>query len=197
MLRTRKPLMLILGALLAAIVATTATRHSPAQEETPTQCGVERWAVKTLTDPAASQVNLTPKPATVEDLAALPVPDGFGRDAERLEPEFHVYTVTATLMEFKEEVDSDIHLVIVGESGQEMIAEIPDPECVQGSRVLPQISRARAQFVDRFGQPSRTSWDPVDAPIRVTGVLFFDVRHGQNGVAPNAVELHPVIDIGP
>ncbi len=189
--------MLILGALLAAIVATTATRHSPAQEETPTQCGVERWAVKTLTDPAASQVNLTPKPATVEDLAALPVPDGFGRDAERLEPEFHVYTVTATLMEFKEEVDSDIHLVIVGESGQEMIAEIPDPECVQGSRVLPQISRARAQFVDRFGQPSRTSWDPVDAPIRVTGVLFFDVRHGQNGVAPNAVELHPVIDIGP
>jgi hypothetical protein len=31
----------------------------------------------------------------------------------------------------------------------------------------------------------------------VTGVLFFDVPHGQTGVAPNAVELHPVIGIGP
>ena len=196
-MRARRPLMLILlVALLAAVAATTGTRQSPAQEETPTQCGYERWAVKTLTDPAASQVNLAPKPATVEELTALPVPDGFGRDAERLEPEFHVYTVTATLMEFKEEPDSDIHLVIVGESGQPMIAEIPDPECVQGSRVLPQIARARGQFVQRFGQPSRT-WDRVDAPIRVTGVLFFDVDHGQSGVAPNAVELHPVIGIGP
>ncbi len=199
MLRTRKPLMLILlGALLAVGCSRPAsTPHGLAQGDTPTQCGVERWAVKTLTDPAASQVNLAPKLATVEELAALPVPDGFGRDAERLEPEFHVYTVTATLREFKEEADRDIHLVIWGESGQPMIAEIPDPECVQGSPALPQISRARAQFVDRFSQPSRTSWDQVDTPIRVTGVLFFDVLHGQAGVAPNAVELHPVFDVGP
>jgi len=27
----------------------------------------------------------------------------------------------------------------------------------------------------------------------VTGVLFFDKLHGQLGVAPNGVELHPVI----
>ena len=108
-----------------------------------------------------------------------------------------MYRVTAILMEFKEEADSDIHLVILGESGQSMIAEIPDPKCAQGSRVLPQISRARAQFIDRFGQPSRTSWDQVDAPIRVTGVLFFDVPHGQTGVAPNAIELPPVVDVGP
>ncbi len=153
--------------------------------------------MKTLTDPAAARVNLAPKPATVEELAALPVPDEFGRDAERLEPEFQTYTIAATLVEFKEEADSDIHLVIIGASGQSIIAEIPDPECVQESRVLPQISRARAQFIDRFGQPSRTSWDQVDAPIRVTGVLFFDMPHGQTGVAPNAIELHPVVDIGP
>lgn len=107
------------------------------------------------------------------------------------------YMVAATLREFKEEADSDIHLVIMGESGQSMIAEIPDPECAQGSRVLPQISCARAQFVDRFGQPSRTSWNQADAPIRVTGVLFFDVPHGQTGVAPNAVELHPVVELDP
>jgi hypothetical protein len=28
---------------------------------------------------------------------------------------------------------------------------------------------------------------------RITGVLFFDYDHVQFGVAPNAVELHPVL----
>jgi len=157
-------------------------------------CGVERWAVKTLTDPSASQVNLVPKPATVEELAALPVPDGFSSRAPRLAPEFQTYAIAATLVEFKEEADSDIHLVLLGASGQSMIAEIPDPGCAQGSRVQAQISQARTQFVSVFGQPSR-SWQQVNAPIRLTGVLFFDVPHGQTGVAPNAIELHPVIAV--
>jgi len=87
--------------------------------------------------------------------------------------------------------------VIVGTSGESMIAEIPDPACAQGSRVEAQSARVRGQFVDIFGQPSRTSWSKVNAPITVTGVLFFDVHHGQTGVASNAVELHPVFHIGP
>jgi hypothetical protein len=29
---------------------------------------------------------------------------------------------------------------------------------------------------------------------RVTCVAFFDYKHGQTGVAPNAIELHPVFD---
>jgi hypothetical protein len=28
---------------------------------------------------------------------------------------------------------------------------------------------------------------------RVTGVALFDYDHGQTGVAPNAIELHPVL----
>ncbi len=161
------------------------------------RCGVERWSIKTLTDPDASQVNLTPQSATVEDLAALPVPAGFGPDAARLPPELQTYTVAATLVEFKEEADSDVHLVLHGSSGQSMIAEIPDPQCAQGSRVLSQISAARTQFVNKFGQPSPTSWTRVNAPVTLTGVLFFDIPHGQTGVAPNAVELHPIIGIAP
>jgi hypothetical protein len=31
--------------------------------------------------------------------------------------------------------------------------------------------------------------------IEITGIGFFDFEHGQNGVAPNAIELHPVIAI--
>jgi hypothetical protein len=198
MLTVRKPhrLVLLLTLLAAGCSQPDVTPTGLAQGETSTQCGTERWAIKTLTDPEAGQVNLAPKPTTVEELAGLPVPGGFGRNAERLAPELQAYTVEATLVEFKEEADSDIHLVLLGKSGQSMIAEIPDPRCAQGSHVLPQISRARSQFVDRFGQPRRTSWVYVDAPIRVTGVLFFDVHHGQMGVSRNGVELHPVIATG-
>ena len=153
--------------------------------------------MKTLTDSGAARVNLTPAPATVEQLTALQVPAEISRDAERLPPEFQTYTVRATLVEFKEETDNDIHLVIEGTSGESMIAEIPEPTCAQGSRAQAQIDRARVRFVDIFGQPSRTSWSEVNTSVMVTGVLFFDVHHGQRGVAPNAVELHPVLDVGP
>jgi len=27
----------------------------------------------------------------------------------------------------------------------------------------------------------------------VTGVAFFDFKHGQTGVAPNGIELHPIL----
>jgi hypothetical protein len=33
----------------------------------------------------------------------------------------------------------------------------------------------------------------VCAKATVTGVAFFDYYHGQAGVAPNAIELHPVL----
>ncbi len=197
-LRVHRAYWLILFAtLLAGCTRSISDSDGLAQRETTTQCGVERWDVKTMTDSAAERVNLTPSTATVEQLEALLVPAEFSRDAARLPPEFHTYTVTATLLEFKEEADNDIHLVIVGTSGESMIAEIPDPACAQGSRVEVQIARTRDRFVHLFGQPSRTSWNEVNASATVTGALFFDVHHGQRGVAPNAVELHPVFDIGP
>jgi len=31
------------------------------------------------------------------------------------------------------------------------------------------------------------------AKARVTGVAFFDFKHGQTGVAPNAIESHPIL----
>ena len=32
-------------------------------------------------------------------------------------------------------------------------------------------------------------------PVTVTGIAFFDPLHGQEGVAPNGIELHPVLMI--
>jgi hypothetical protein len=31
--------------------------------------------------------------------------------------------------------------------------------------------------------------------MEITGVGFFDFEHRQSGVAPNAIELHPMLDI--
>jgi hypothetical protein len=35
----------------------------------------------------------------------------------------------------------------------------------------------------------------ADEPVTLFGVGFFDVIHGQRGVAPNGIELHPVLGI--
>jgi hypothetical protein len=35
----------------------------------------------------------------------------------------------------------------------------------------------------------------IAVPVHVTGIGFFDFIHGQTGVAPNGVELHPVLSI--
>jgi len=31
------------------------------------------------------------------------------------------------------------------------------------------------------------------ARAQITGVAFFDFKHGQTGVAPTAIELHPIL----
>jgi hypothetical protein len=165
-------------------------------------CGVERWAVKTGTDPAAGQVDVGhPTPTTVGWLASRPVPASWSEDSPRIagSPEMTAYTVTATLVKYKEETDSDYHLVLSWTDPatgrvHTMIAEIPAPPCAAGSPWLAAITHARKQF-DAVFTASQTSWTPAGVPVTVTGVGFFDALHGQTGVAPNGIELHPALDI--
>jgi len=160
-------------------------------------CGVERWAVKTGTDTAAGTVNLGDvHDTTVAELNGLAVPAGFSQDAGRLagSAEFTVWKVSATLVQYKQEADSDYHLVLKDGQGNTMIAEIPDPLCVHGSSpFLAGITKARAQFNARYAVGDY--WQTANVPVTVTGVGFFDTPHGQTGVARNAIELHPVLDI--
>src|SRR5438874_8825121 len=51
----------------------------------------------------------------------------------------------------------------------------------------------RRAFTAGF-QPTRF-WHRVHVRVYVTGVGFFDFKHGQSGVAPNAIELHPVLSL--
>ena len=62
------------------------------------------------------------------------------------------------------------------------------------------ITEAPAPYCDRRATPLRRRQMRVArnhvrlcARARVTGVAFFDFDHGQTGVAPNAIELHPIL----
>jgi hypothetical protein len=41
--------------------------------------------------------------------------------------------------------------------------------------------------------PSASSFSFLRGSATITGVGFFDLLHGQTGVAPNGIELHPVL----
>jgi len=66
----------------------------PAQQAT--SCGVERRAVKTLTDQGTSRVSFLAKPATIGALRLLAAPD-VGRNSARLAGEFSTYRVRVRL----------------------------------------------------------------------------------------------------
>jgi hypothetical protein len=74
---------------------------------------------------------------------------------------------------------------------------IRDPGCAAGSAVSATLARIREEFVARFGEPVPERFERVRGTptVRITEVLFFDVLHGQRGVAPNSVELHPVLGL--
>jgi hypothetical protein len=75
-------------------------------------CGVERWPVKILGDPMASQVKLTPHPSSVRALRRLRAPPSLPQRARNRPVETSTYRVHARLVESRFEDDSDFHLVI-------------------------------------------------------------------------------------
>ena len=159
------------------------------------QCGVERWSVKTGTDADVGLVNLnTSTPTTISSLRGLTAPSSLPAN-NRVQPtETTVFTINATLTEYKLETDSDYHLVIQDASGNTMIVEIPSPNCVgTGSPFASGIQNARSEFDARFTATS--SFQTANIPVALKGVGFFDFLHGQTGVAPNGIELHPILDV--
>jgi len=159
------------------------------------QCGVERWSIKTGTDSGASGIDLTsPSPTTISSLISPSAPQPIPLDSRVSPTETTDWTISATLVEFKLEGDSDYHLVISDAAGNTMIAEIPSPSCVGASSPFATaIAQARAKFDAAFTPSS--SFQQANVPVQITGVAMFDFLHGQTGVAPNGIEIHPVLDI--
>src|SRR5579859_1102188 len=159
------------------------------------QCGVERWSVKTGTDPDAGLVNLSSVTSTtIANMRAFTAPNPIPANNRVAPAETTQWTIDATLTLFKLESDSDYHLVIQDASGNTMITEIPSPSCVgSGSPFFAGIQNARSEFDAKF--TATTSFQTANIPVRIKGVGMFDFLHGQTGVAPNGIEIHPVLDI--
>jgi hypothetical protein len=139
-------------------------------------CGIERWTVKTLQDRPRL---LPPQQTTIHYLVTRAPPHPL--PAARLPFERHIFTVLAAVVLVRPELDRDLHLVL--RSGRDqMIAEAPLPACTARAFPLRRRQMATARAAVR-----------VCARARITGVAFFDFDHGQTGVAPNAIELHPIL----
>jgi hypothetical protein len=161
------------------------------------KCGVWRWPVKTLSDQAASQVDYTSKPSFVRRLRTLDPPSSLSTDTPRIEPvEFTTYRVRAKLVGAVVEDDHDVHLVIRSPASRRktMIVEFPYARCngAKDSKKRAAMKRARAALSNACGGIG-TSFVDLRGRVRVTGVGFWDEIHGQTGVAPNGIELHPVL----
>lgn len=160
------------------------------------RCGVERWEIKTLSDPEANRVDRTPVTTTVEAMGALPRPARTPQLSRVSPVEFTTYQIDAYLGGFRHESDGDVHLILFGMKNQRasMIAEIPNPFCsgACASGLSADFAKARAKLDQILREPN-----PTDQPIvvRVTGVGFFDRNHRQIGAAPNIIELHPVLTL--
>jgi hypothetical protein len=115
----------------------------------------------------------------------------------RWDGEFTVYRVKGTLTVIKHEADDDdYHLVILDpdHAKETMIVESPLPSCATGSQFLEEIKKVRNAIDAHFGSITNKKLKP-NIPVTVTGVAFFDPKHGQEGVAKNGIELHPILDI--
>jgi len=161
----------------------------------PPQCEGARWSVKTGTDPDAQLVNLgSVTPTTIQTMSGFVPPPSLPENARVSPVETTVWAVDATLTLYMEEDDADYHVILKDQAGNTMITEIPSPSCVgAGSPFAEGIARVRSKFDAMFSVT--TGFQVANIPVRVTGVGFFDFLHGQPGVAPNGIELHPVLDI--
>lgn len=163
------------------------------------QCPKERGAVKMLKDPAGSEVSAhVPLKITVHELVAAEAPERsevMKAESSRFPIEQSVYEVQVLVVGFKKEADLDFHIVIADRENPKitMIAEIPAGSCADGpwAKLFDDLQR---QFAAQVGKPSakfKKPRKPVAATFR--GIGFFDVLHGQTGVAPNGIELHPLL----
>ncbi len=163
---------------------------------TATSCGVWRWDVKTLSDPDRRAVDFTAQPTRIDHLRTLDAPGPLSTDTPRLDGvEKQVFSVRAQLITATVEDDSDIHLVIAprGERHHTMIVEFPLAACVAKRFKRAEMTRARNAMVAACGPISSSSFTDLKGKVRISGVGFWDEIHGQTGVAPNGIELHPVL----
>jgi hypothetical protein len=172
--RTPAPLVAIFAGL--SVVAALSAPESPASSGR-ILCGVERWKVKTLQDrPTLLPVQTRTIAYLISRTKPSPLP------GTRAPFERHQFRVTAQVTKVIGEDDGDKHLVLQDAAGNTMIAEAPTSSCNSGATAYRRNQMAQARVAVK-----------VCSKAEVMGVAFFDFFHNQTGVAPNEIELHPIL----
>lgn len=172
--------------LFAAAFGEAIPTQSRAQDVREGDCGYDRWPVKIMRDVDTAKVDWTPILTTIGTLGNIPKPHIRYPRSRRIAPEeLRVYRVRAIIYQITVEKDRDWHLVLHDPEAQElsMIAEIPDPACVDDPGLKAVLFEARRVL--------RTI--PRHGIADIDGVGFFDVIHSQRGRTRNGFELHPVL----
>lgn len=177
---TRVAIVAVTAALAVAAARIAAPSHAAhSRFSAALACGVDRWGIKTLKDrPRLMRARST----TIAHLISLRRPRRYPPPA-RLPIEHQIFTVVAAVTLVQPETDLDNH-VYLASGPSAMITETPSPICMAGANPYRRRQMANSRRVAR-----------VCPRARVTGVAFFDHINGQTwGAAPNAIELHPVLD---
>src|SRR5205814_1301344 len=137
------------------------------------------------------------KARSIEALRRLKMPAALkSTTTRRRGTERTVYRVKAVLVSMRREDDSDIHLVITDPKlGGSMIVEFPATGCTVGAEDAERhaMAQARSDLTAACGGEIGSTSVTLTGRATITGVGFFDLIHGQAGVAPNGVELHPAL----
>jgi hypothetical protein len=177
---SRRVVAVVLVAALAAVAARIAAPSGarPLHVNRALMCGSERWTVKTLQDRPKL---ISAKPRTVAQLAGLTRPNP--APVERSNFERHIYSVEGAVTHVLSEADQDLH-VVLEDGPAHMVVESPNaPVCTVGATSYRRKQMAVARTKVR-----------ICAKARVVGVVFWDRKHTVTGRAPNAIELHPILD---
>ena len=156
--------------------------------------GEERWFVKVLGDQAADYINETPHDTTMAEILKINTETGANKYKEsrpRMAIESQVYRIKhCFITKVLRESDNDLHLVIEDGKKHTMIAEIPDPEC---------LDAMNSPFINSFVGTRQTMLQYANNyrhyMFTITGTLFVDRSHKQTGKAPNNIEIHPILEI--
>jgi hypothetical protein len=180
--------------------------------------GVERWPVKTGTDNDVKKVNLAAGvvQATVEELHAAARPAALGdyhlvlqgQSGETIigeipypDPKFvapgspFLDDIRRARAVADSKIISTVPATQFAPMGKYMVplASFSAPVGKNKQTKLSRLTKAARAPALPSGMTFKAAIKPI--AVRVTGVGFFDRIHGQMGVAPNGIELHPVLDV--
>jgi hypothetical protein len=159
-------------------------------------CGGARWPVEMAADQGAVLISDFVRTAAVADLSAITAPSRpDSRPKSRFAPtETALYEISGTLTAIEKEPNGDYRLVIADPDNPQitMIAVSPDPACASGSRFTDNVAAVRHVLDRKFGQFQRLT---PSLPLTATGITFFGTLRGQEGAAPNGIELHPLTGV--